>query len=130
MRQLIPIAVGGSVGALMRFTLSRYITQAVNTAFPVGTAAVNITGSLIIGFAYVLFSELSLSPELRSFFIIGLLGAFTTFSTFSLETMTMLEDGEVRYALYNVLINNLMSLTAACAGILLCRILLRAIKAG
>ncbi len=129
-RLLVPIALGGSVGALLRFGVSRFITQTANTAFPMGTAAVNIAGSFVLGFLYVLFDEFNASPDMKGFFTVGLLGAFTTFSTFSLETMALIQDGELRYALYNVLANNCLSLAAAWGGIYLCRIAIRVLKAG
>ncbi len=95
------IAVGGGVGAVARYGLSGWVQDRAGFGFPWGTFVVNVAGSLLIGFALHYMEAVRLAPEVRAFVAVGLLGAFTTFSTFSYETVTLLEDGAVsRAALY------------------------------
>lgn len=106
MIQLIAIAVGGAAGALFRFWVSSGVYHLLGRGFPFGTLAVNVLGSLVMGFLYVLFLErMSASPELRAALLIGFLGAFTTFSTFSIETLNLLEQAELVKAGLNMLLS-------------------------
>jgi CrcB protein len=103
---LIAIAVGGAAGALFRFWVSSGVYHLLGRGFPFGTLAVNVLGSLVMGFLYVLFLErMSASPELRAALLIGFLGAFTTFSTFSIETLNLLEQAELVKAGLNMLLS-------------------------
>ncbi|MEW8507669.1 MAG: fluoride efflux transporter CrcB [Candidatus Thiodiazotropha sp.] len=103
MYQLIAIACGGAVGALFRFWVSSGIHSLLGRGFPYGTLAVNVLGSLVMGFLYVLLLErTTVSPELRGALLVGFLGAFTTFSTFSIETLNLLEQAEVLKAGLNI----------------------------
>jgi len=86
--QIFAIAAGGALGALLRFWMSNGIYALLGRNFPYGTLAVNVLGSLLMGFLYVmLVDKLALGPQWRAALLIGLLGAFTTFSTFSMETL-------------------------------------------
>ncbi|WP_337954738.1 CrcB family protein [Sedimenticola selenatireducens] len=85
MFQVLTIAAGGAIGALMRFWVSNGIYGVFGRGFPYGTLTVNVLGSLVMGFLYILFLErMSVSPEIRGALLVGFLGAFTTFSTFSI----------------------------------------------
>ena len=96
MKQLLFIALGGAFGAVCRYGLVNFINQLHHGKFPYGTMAVNVIGSFVIGIMYVFIAErLSLHPDWRSILIVGFLGAFTTFSTFSLETITLIEHGQL-----------------------------------
>lgn len=118
----IAIAVGGAAGALLRFWLSTAIAALVGGRFPYGTLAVNVIGSGLMGFLYVLFYErMEISTELRAALLVGILGAFTTFSTFSIETMTLIELGEHAKACLNILASITLCLFACWSGIVLGR---------
>lgn len=118
MKQILAIALGGSIGALLRFWASTGIHAIVGRDFPYGTLLVNVSGSLAMGVLYVLLVErLALGVEWRAAVLIGLLGAFTTFSTFSMETFALFEDGERLKALINVLLSVSLCLIAVWLGV-------------
>lgn len=120
--QLIAIAVGGAIGALMRFWVSTGVQQGMGKTFPYGTLTVNVLGSLLIGILYVVFNErIEVSPQLRALLMVGVLGAFTTFSTFSIETLELLEKGDMIRAALNVVLSVVLCVTAAWLGVLLTR---------
>lgn len=117
--QVLAIAVGGAFGALFRFWMSNGIYGLLGRNFPYGTLAVNVLGSLLMGFLYVmLVDKLALGPHWRAALLIGLLGAFTTFSTFSMETLNLVEAGEAFKALLNVLLSVSLCLVATWLGVL------------
>ncbi len=118
MPQIIAIATGGAVGAVLRYGLSNLVHLFLGRGFPFGTLTVNLVGSLLMGFFYVLLVERTLSStEWRAALLIGLLGAFTTFSTFSIETLSLLEQGEQLRAGLNILLSVSLCLLACWAGL-------------
>jgi CrcB protein len=120
--QLFAIAVGGAFGALMRFFVSTGTYLLLGRGFPYGTLMVNVLGSLLMGALFVVLSErLALGPEWRAGLLVGLLGAFTTFSTFSLETLVLLEEGRWLTASANVFVSVLLCLLATWIGLTLAR---------
>ena len=122
MTQLIAIATGGAAGALMRFWVSSGVYHLLGRAFPYGTLAVNVLGSLAMGLLYVLLLERSTaSPELRAALLIGLLGAFTTFSTFSIETLNLIEQADLLKAGLNILLSVTVCLVACWMGMIIGR---------
>lgn len=122
MTQAVAIAAGGALGALMRFWLSSAVYAAAGRGFPYGTLAVNVLGSFLVGLLYVLMLErLSLGAEWRAFTLVGVLGAFTTFSTFSIETLNLLEQADYLKAFLNVLISVIACIGAAFIGVLIAR---------
>ncbi len=122
MLQLIAIAAGGAVGAVFRFWVSSGVYQLLGRGFPYGTLAVNVIGSLAMGFLYVLFVErLSASPELRGALLIGFLGAFTTFSTFSIETLNLIEQADLLKAGLNMLLSVSACIVACWFGLVIGR---------
>ncbi|HHH38073.1 MAG TPA: fluoride efflux transporter CrcB [Sedimenticola sp.] len=124
MTQILSIAAGGAVGALLRFWVSTGVYALAGRDFPWGTLAVNLLGSLAMGFLYVLFLErMSVGPEVRGAVLIGLLGAFTTFSTFSIETMLLIEQAEYLRAGLNMFISVAACILAAWFGLILGRAL-------
>jgi len=120
----LAIAVAGAFGALARYGLDGWISRRAPTSFPWGTFAINVTGSFLLGLAFVLTTErFRPDPWLRSAVTIGFLGAYTTFSTFSLETYRLVEDGAYGLALANVVGSVAAGLTAVYAGVVLGRAL-------
>lgn len=122
MIKLIAIAGGGAIGAVLRFAIASGTHSLLGRGFPYGTLVVNIIGSLGIGIVYVLFLErLTLGPEWRAAVQVGLFGALTTFSTFSMETLLLLEGGETQKAVLNVVLSVSLCLAASWAGMVLGR---------
>jgi CrcB protein len=122
MNHVFAIAGGGAVGAVLRYWVSNWVYTFSGKGFPYGTLAVNVLGSLLMGFLFVwLLERLSNELTLRAFLLIGLLGAFTTFSTFSIETLNLIETGQLARALANVLLSVALCLAAASLGVLLAR---------
>ncbi|MGD8514007.1 MAG: fluoride efflux transporter CrcB [Granulosicoccaceae bacterium] len=122
MNQLLAIAAGGALGAVFRYGVSNGIYQWLGRDFPWGTLAVNTLGSLLMGGLYVLLVErLAATAELRAFLLIGVLGAFTTFSTFSIETLLLIENGQLLRAVMNMLASVLVCIAAAWVGIVVIR---------
>ncbi len=114
----LAIAAGGALGAVARFAMSHQVYQWFGREFAWGTLSVNVVGSLIMGFlAVLLVDKLGASSEWRAFVMVGFLGAFTTFSTFSFETLQYIQTGELTKALLNIMINVLACLLAVWAGV-------------
>ena len=118
MRQLIAIGLGGMFGSIMRYLCSGWFqTWSKSETFPVGTLGVNILGCFIIGVLGGYSESLeAFSPELRAFLMIGLLGGFTTFSTFEYETMHLMRNSQFLYASLNVMIQLFVGFIAVWAG--------------
>lgn len=122
MAQLLAIAAGGSIGAVMRFIVSTGIYSWLGRGFPYGTLVVNVIGSLLMGLLYELFLQrLSISPEVRAVLLVGFLGAFTTFSTFSIETVNLIEQGYLLKAMTNVFASVILCVLAAWIGLQIVR---------
>jgi CrcB protein len=116
--QIAAIAAGGAAGAVMRFWVSNGVYSLLGRGFPWGTLVVNVLGSLIMGLSYVLLLErMSVAPEWRAALMIGLLGAFTTFSTFSIETFNLLESGDWPKAVLNMVFSVLACVLAVWIGV-------------
>lgn len=125
MRYILSIAIGGGLGAVFRYTGSKYVMQLVNTTFPLGTLFVNALGSFIMGFVYILFNRFTVSGELNSLVTIGMLGAFTTMSTYCLETVHLFQDGEYKYMFLNIFLNNIVNIAAVILGLYFSKILIK-----
>ncbi len=115
-KNVVIIALGGALGTLLRYFVSGVIQKIPVGIFPVGTLAVNLTGSLLIGILWGLFEDLAVSYSVRSFLLIGMLGAYTTFSTFVFETFNLLRDGEIKMAVANILLSNVIGLLLVFGG--------------
>ena len=118
MGQTLAIAAGGALGALLRFWGANWVYSLLGRGFPYGTLAVNLIGSLAMGLCYVwLVERASFGPEWRALVMGGFLGAFSTFSTFSIETMNLLEAGALVKALLNMVLSVVLCVLAAWLGL-------------
>jgi len=127
--EFLAIALGGAVGALLRWGIMLGMTNVLRESFSFGTLLVNVVGSLLIGIAFVCLVEriqtegIAASPAFKSAVMIGVLGAFTTFSTFSLQTLEMLIDGRWMAGSLYVISSVVLCLLATALGIGLARLL-------
>ena len=119
---LVGVAVGGALGSVLRYLIHTQSTQWFGNTFPYGTLLINIVGSLLIGFlSYTLIERITVTEELRFAILVGLLGGFTTFSTFSMETLNLVMQGQVISAIANVLLSVVVCLFACFVGLSLAR---------
>jgi CrcB protein len=119
---LLYVALGSAIGGVSRYLLGGLVQRMLDTTFPAGTLLVNVTGSFLLGaiIRYALETP-SLTPEVRAFLTIGVCGGYTTFSTFSYETMALLEDGEWSRAGVYITASVILSLVATFLGLALAR---------
>lgn len=117
MIQLVYIALGGAIGAVSRFGLSLAVLRYAGGGFPWGTLAVNVLGSFLAGVLWAILGQTEGQQRMNALFMIGVLGAFTTFSAFSVESMRLYEDGRTMMAVANVLANNLGAIAAVFGGV-------------
>mgnify|MGYP001627392209 CR=1 FL=1 len=116
------VAVGGALGAVLRYGAAAAINRWAQSLFPFGTLAVNVLGCLLIGYVMMSLPRTGEWREsLRLLLVTGMLGGFTTFSSFSWETVGLIEEGRVAYALGNVALSLALCLLATFAGIWLAR---------
>jgi CrcB protein len=121
-RQLLAVAAGGAAGAVLRWLMAGAVQRFSGGAFPWGTFAVNALGSFLLGFLFVWLIERSTASELvRLALTVGLLGAFTTFSTYSLESIRLLQEGAIGMAAANVMGQVVVCLVLTWLGIQLAR---------
>jgi fluoride exporter len=119
---LLYVALGSAIGGVSRYLLGGLVQRMLDTTFPAGTLVVNVTGSFLLGaiIRYALETP-SLTPEVRAFLTIGFCGGYTTFSTFSYETMALLKDGEWARAGVYITASVILSLIATFTGFALAR---------
>src|SRR5215212_6045179 len=111
MQKIIFIGLAGLIGTLLRYWLAGLVARQYGDTFPWGTLVVNLVGSFLAGAIYYLAEErLLISPTLRTIILIGLLGGFTTFSSYGLQTFMLLRDGEFGLATLNVAVSNVLGL--------------------
>ncbi len=123
---LFYIGIGGFLGAVSRFALSSWLQNLFNIFFPIGTLGVNVIGSFLIGFLILYFDHIT-SHEYRALFIVGFLGSFTTFSTFSHDTMIMFQEQEYIKAFLNIALNVILCVIATIVGAILFRYIIKSI---
>ncbi len=117
MYKLLLIAMGGAVGSVMRYAVAGWTQKLSGSSFPLGTLIVNVSGCLAIGFlGMALTGPLLIREEYRVALLVGILGGYTTFSTFGRETFLLAADGEMGYAMTNLLLCNAVGLGAVWLG--------------
>lgn len=122
MATILWIGLGGFLGANTRFWLGMLVSRVFGSSFPWATGLVNISGGLLIGFIATLFADHTIDNEsLRLFLIVGLLGGYTTFSTYTWESLTLLQDGRWLPAIGYIVGSNVLSILACVAGVLIAR---------
>ena len=118
------IALAGALGTLARYGVAGLVEQYNSSFFPLGTLVVNILGCFVAGFLWTLFeSRWAVSGEVRTCVLVGFMGAFTTFSTFILETGMLVRSSEWLYAMVNLFLQNGLGLGSLCVGIVLARLI-------
>ena len=123
MARIFSIGLAGFAGTLLRYWLSGVIARRFGETFPYGTLAINLIGCFVIGFLFYLFYDRALASSLiRTTIFIGLLGGFTTFSSYGLQTFTLLRDGELFLALVNILASNVIGLAFVWVGYSLAKV--------
>ena len=121
------VFAGGGAGAVARFALGEWIAPRAGTGFPAHTLVINVTGSLAIGVLLILLTERwAVDPAWRLFLVVGFLGGYTTFSSYSFEAITLLMEGEWGRAAWYVLGSNGLSLLACFAGLVVARVMIGA----
>ena len=128
MTKFILLAAGGAIGTLLRYSLSGLTYNFINGIFPWGTLVVNLAGSLAIGLLWGFFEIENMSPGLRNFIFVGVLGGFTTFSSFTLENFNLLRDGEIRLAISNIVVSNIVGIALVFAGFFISRYIINLIR--
>lgn len=122
MKMILAVALGGALGTVARYLVGKFSLQTLGAAFPYGTLFINVSGSFIMGVMIALFAHLgNPSQEVRAFLTIGILGGYTTFSTFSLDFATLYDRGEFLSASLYVGLSVILSLLAIFAGMFLVR---------
>ncbi len=125
MKLVLAIAAGGALGAVARHFVTSWLGQALGHGFPWGTLAVNVLGSLALGTLVELMAlKWSAGPEMRAFLVVGVMGAFTTFSAFSLEVVALAERGQTAAVAGYVAASVILSVGGFLAGLRLFRLLL------
>ncbi len=124
MVKILAVAVGGGIGATTRYLVSTWAAGRFGADFPYGTLIVNVAGCFMIGLFMTLTTErLIVSPYWRLIFAVGFLGGLTTFSSYSYETLRLIEDSDLLPAFYNIGLNLILGFAATWAGIVVARLL-------
>jgi len=122
MTQVLAIGIGGAIGSLLRFWMSIWVHSFAGRGFPYGTLTVNVLGCLVMGVLFVLFTErFSDNAVLRAGMLIGVIGGFTTFSSFSIETFNLIEQGAYIKAVSNMALSLVLCVGGTWLGVILGR---------
>ena len=119
MIKILLLLSGGAAGTLARYAVSGWGHKLYLGDFPIGTLLVNLIGSFIIGLAWGVWEMSNISSNMRTFIFIGILGGFTTFSSYTLETLNLFREGEVKLGITNILLNNILGLVLVFVGFII-----------
>lgn len=119
MVKILLLLAGGGIGTVARYVVSDYTHKYYLGSFPMGTLAVNMLGSFVIGLLWGMLDMQNVSHGVKAFLFIGILGGFTTFSSYAIESFNMLKDGDTKLALLNILANNVLSIGLAVVGLMI-----------
>jgi len=119
----IYVVIGGGIGALSRYFTSQFVNNLYNKTFSLGTVFVNCMGALLIGFLINIFDMFALNPRWKLLIITGFLGGYTTFSAYSLETVNYFLNGNIKYGILNILLNNVLCILFVLLGMWLNKII-------
>lgn len=123
MIKLLAVAFGGSIGAVLRFLIYELIESKYQSDFPWATLTVNLLGALVIGFLWGYFARIYVSPGMRLLIFVGILGSFTTFSTFAFDNFSLIKSGEYIYMVSYLLATNIFGISLAVGGYLLSKVI-------
>jgi len=118
------LILGGALGTLLRYWVSGLPHRIYDGAFPWGTLIVNLAGSFLIGLCWGLLGRENIGSNLRTFLFIGFFGSFTTFSTFAFESLNLIRDGNIKFAVINMLASNVFGVLLVLAGFIASRLIL------
>lgn len=122
--KLVAVGFGGSIGAILRYLIFLLYEKSSGHSFPWATLLVNLLGALLIGFLWGTFTKLYIAPGYRLFIFVGILGSFTTFSTFAFDLFSLAKDGSVKYIILYILATNIFGIALAFAGYYLSKMIL------
>ncbi len=128
MSKILFVAFGGAIGSVLRYIASELDYNFAKLHIMLSTMIVNTSGSLIIGFLWGLFERVDISPGMRAFIFIGILGGYTTFSSFSLENLHLLRIGNYKLAAINILVTNILSLIFVFLGFVIAKVIISFLK--
>lgn len=123
--KLLALITGGAIGTLLRYGLSGWTYKFFDAVFPWGTLFVNLISAFSVGFLWSLFESWIVSPNIRVFVFIGILGGFSTFSTYVLETINLAREGETALALSNIIISNVVGVVLVYLGMITARYVIK-----
>jgi len=124
MSKIFYLILGGATGTLLRFWVSGLPHKIYGGVFPWGTLVVNLSGSLLIGFCWGFLGRENISANVRLFLFIGIFGSYTTFSTFAFESLNLIRDGNIKFALINMVASNILGVFLVYVGFLLSKLML------
>ncbi|MFK5855020.1 MAG: fluoride efflux transporter CrcB [Bacteroidota bacterium] len=114
--KILVVALGGSIGAVLRFLIFTFYDKLSNQNFPWATLAVNLIGSFMIGLLWGIFDKIYVTPGIRLFLFVGILGSFTTFSTFAFDVFSMSKEGDIKNIIIYILATNIFGIALAFGG--------------
>lgn len=128
MIKVLILITGGAIGSALRYWVSMWVQRSMLYSFLFGILSVNVIGSFLIGFCWSLAEDYNFSVNTRAFLFTGLFGGFTTFSSFALDTMSLMKTGDYKLAFINILASNILGLIAVFLGLLLGKNVLSLLK--